>query len=295
MKNFIIFAQKKKKMSKTGLVLEGGGLRSLFSEGVFDVMLENGIVFDGMIGVSAGASIGCNFKTKQIGRGLRYNSNFANDKRYISIWSLLKTGDLVSKDFGYHTIPVVYDVVDEKTFEENPMECYVVCIDVDSGETVYKKLTKIDYDGLEWLRASSSMPIVSRPVELEGHRLLDGGITNSIPLEHFQSLGFERNIVILTQPKGYLKKKTKLMPLFHIFCRKIPKIIEAMARRHEMYNAQLKYVTCQEKSGNTLVICPDDVLPIGRVEMNPEKMRHVYELGRKAGEANLERIKTFLS
>lgn len=282
-------------MTKKGLVLEGGGLRSLFSEGIFDVMLENNITFDGMIGVSAGASIGCNFKTKQIGRGLRYNSNFAHDKRYISLWSLIKTGDLVSKDFGYHTIPVIYDIVDEKTFEQNPMECYVVCTDVDSGQPVYKKLTKVDYDGLEWLRASSSMPIVSRPVELEGHRLLDGGIVNSIPLEEMQHLGYERNIVILTQPKGYFKKKTKLMPLFHIFCRKYPKIIEAMARRHKMYNHQLEFISSQEKSGNTLIICPDDILPIGRTEMNPEKMQYVYNLGRKAGQANIERIKAFLA
>jgi len=280
---------------KKGLVLEGGGLRSLFSEGVFDVMLENGVCFDGMIGVSAGASIGCNFKTKQIGRGLRYNSNFAKDKRYISLWSLFKTGDLVSKDFGYHTIPVIYDVVDSKTFEENPIDCHVVCTDVDTGETIVKQLYKIDYDGLEWLRASSSMPIVSRPVTLEGHRMLDGGISNSIPLEYFQSIGYDRNVVILTQPSGYFKKKTKLMPFFHIFCHNMPKIVEAMARRHEMYNAQLRYVAEEEKKGKTLLICPKESLPIGRVEMNPEKMKHVYDLGRKAGLENIEKIKEFLN
>lgn len=280
---------------KKGLVMEGGGLRSLFSEGVFDIMLEHGITFDGMIGVSAGASIGCNFKTKQIGRALRYNSDFAHDKRYISLWSLLTTGDLVSKDFGYHVIPVKYDVADFKTFEENPIECHVVCTDVDTGGTVVKQIRKLDYDGLEWLRASSSMPIVSRPVTLEGHRLLDGGIANSIPLEYFQSIGYERNVVILTQPAGYFKKKTKLMPLLHIFCHSMPKIIHDMAHRHEMYNSQLRYIAAEQQKGNTLVICPDESLPIGRVEMKPEKMKHVYEMGRKAGEENIERIKEFLN
>lgn len=279
---------------KNGLVLEGGGLRSLFSEGVFDVMLENGVEFDGMIGVSAGASIGCNFKTKQIGRGLRYNCNFAKDKQYISLYSLLKSGDIVNAEYGYHVIPIKYDPVDAETFKDNPMECHVVCTDVDSGETVYKQLTEIDYDALEWLRASSSMPIVSRPVTLEGHRMLDGGISNSIPLKYFQSIGYERNVVILTQPEGYFKKKTKLMPLFHIFCHKTPKIIEGMARRHEMYNGQLKYVASQEKLGNTLVICPNDTLPIGRVEMNPAKMKNIYNLGREAGKKNIEKIKEFL-
>lgn len=279
---------------RKGLVLEGGGLRSLFSEGIFDVLLENGVEFDGAIGVSAGASIGCNFKTKQIGRALRYNTNFSNDWRYISLRSWILTGDIVGSEYGYHVIPIKYDVVDAKTYDENPMEFYAVSTDVDTGEFYAKKLDKMNHETLDWLRASSSMPIVSRPVSMEGRRFLDGGIANSIPLEYFQSIGYDRNLVILTQPMGYLKKKTKLMPLFHLFCRKIPKIIEAMSRRHIMYNSQLEYVQKQAELGNTLVICPDEALPIGRIEMKPEKMRVVYELGRKAGEANLERIKEFL-
>lgn len=279
---------------KKGLVLEGGGLRSLFSEGVFDVMIEHGITVDGMIGVSAGASIGCNFKSKQIGRALRYNTNFADDPRYISIRSWIKTGDIVGGEYGYHVIPIKYDVFDFDTWDNNPMEFYCVCTDVNTGEAVYKKIVNFDYTGLEYLRASSSMPIVSRPVELEGRFLLDGGIVNSIPLEHFQSIGYEKNVVILTQPRNFTKKKTKLMPIFHLFSRKHPKVIEAMARRHEMYNAQLEYIAEQEKKGNALIICPDDILPIGRIEMKPEKMKVVYEMGRKVGLEQIEKIKEFL-
>lgn len=280
---------------KKGLVLEGGGLRSLFSEGVFDVMIEEGITFDGAIGVSAGASIGCNFKSKQIGRALRYNTNFADDWRYISVRSLIKTGDLVGGEYGYHVIPIEKDVFDWDTWNSNPMDFHLVCTDVETGEPVYKKLEVVDYDGLEWMRASSSMPIVSRPVSLEGKKLLDGGISNSIPLEYFNEIGYEKCVVILTQPKGFFKKKTKLMPLFHIFCRKYPKIIEAMAHRHEMYNSQLEYIANQEKEGKALIICPEDTIPIGRTEMKPEKMKVVYEMGRKVGREQAERIKAFLS
>jgi predicted patatin/cPLA2 family phospholipase len=280
---------------KKGLVLEGGGLRALFSEGIFDIMLKNDITFDGMIGVSAGASIGCNFKTKQIGRALRYSTNFAKDPKYIGLRAWIKTGDIVSKDYGYHTIPTKLDVVDTETFINNPMDFFLVCTDVNTGEPVYKQIFAMDYEGLEWMRASSSMPIVSRPVNIDGRFLLDGGITDSIPLKYFQSLGYSKNIVILTQPKGYKKKLTKLMPLFRITCKRYPKIIEAMSRRHEMYNAQLDYVAAEEKKGNTLVICPNETLPIGRLEMKPKKMKKVYNMGYTTGIKYLKDIKDFLS
>lgn len=281
--------------SKTGLVLEGGGLRSLFSEGVFDVMLQNDICFDGMIGVSAGASIGCNFKTRQIGRGLRYNTNFAKDPKYISFRNFIKTGDMVSKDYGYHVIPTQLDIADKATFLSNPMEFHLVCTDVLTGKAVYRQVTDIDYDGLEWMRASSSMPIVSRPVRIGEYLLLDGGMTDSIPLQYFQSIGYGKNIVILTQPKGYKKQRTKLIPLFKVFCRKYPKVTEVMSRRHEMYNAQLDYIASEEKKGNTMVICPNDVLPIGRLEMNTEKMNNIYNMGHATGKRLLPSIVDFLS
>ncbi len=283
------------KETKTGLVLEGGGLRVLFSEGVFDVMLENGISFDGMIGVSAGASIGCNFKSRQVGRGLRYNIDFAKDPKYIGLWSWITTGDVASKDYCYHTVPTELDIVDAETYRNNPTVFYLVCTDVNTGKPVYKRIDALDYDGLEWMRASSSMPIVSRPVCLEGMQMLDGGIVNSIPLQYFQGLGYGKNIVILTQPEGYKKKLTKLMPLFYVFCRHYPKITEAMKHRHEMYNRQLEYIAEEEKKGNTLVICPNDILPIGRLEMSPKKMRKVYDMGQATGKKRLEEIKDFMS
>ena len=279
---------------KNGLVLEGGGLRALFSAGVTDVMMENQIRFDGLVGVSAGATFGCNYKSGQIGRALRYNITFKDDPRYMSWRSLLKTGDLVGAEFSYHVLPTQLDIFDNEAFCRNPMEFHIVCTDVETGKPVYKRLDTMDGAGLDWIRASASMPIVSRPVPLEGKKLLDGGIVDSIPLEYFQRLGFGRNIVVLTQPKGFFKKRTKLMPLFQLTMRRYPAIIEAMGRRHLMYNRQLCYLAEEESKGNVLLIYPEDTLPIGRTELNEEKMRRVYQMGRKAAENNLLKIKDFL-
>lgn len=279
---------------KTGLVLEGGGMRGLFSAGVMDVMLEHGIHFDGIVGVSAGATFGCNYKSHQLGRVLRYNIRFKDDPRYMGLRSLLRTGDLVGAEFSYHTLPNELDVFDFDTFINDPAEFHVVCTDVETGEPVYHRIDDMDDEGLDWIRASASMPLVSRPVSLGGHLLLDGGISDSIPLRYFQGQGFDRNVVILTQPKGFFKRRTKLMPLFHLFMRRYPAIVQAMSRRHLMYNDELSYLDEQERRGNILLICPQDTLPIGRTEQKEAKMRHVYGMGRQTGEDMIQTIKDFL-
>ena len=280
---------------RKGLVLEGGGMRGLFSAGVMDVMMEQDIRFDGIVGVSAGASFGCNYKSHQIGRVLRYNVRFKDDPRYMGLRSLLRTGDLVAAEFSYHTLPKELDVFDFEAYNQDPTEFHVVCTDVLTGEPVYHRLDKMNDDGLEWIRASASMPLVSKPVPIEGQLLLDGGISDSIPLRYFQGQGFERNIVILTQPKGFYKKKTKLMPLFHLFMRRYPAIIKAMTRRHLMYNEELSYLEEQEKKGNILLIYPQDIVPIGRTEQDEQKMRHVYAMGREKAEKMIDEIHHFLA
>ena len=278
---------------KKGLVLEGGAMRGLFTSGILDVMMEAGIEPDGLIGVSAGAAFGCNYKSRQPGRAIRYNKRYARDKRYCSWLSWLKTGDLYNAEFGYHVIPKVYDVFDDKAFEQNPMEFYAVCTDVETGLPVYKKLeegTPLTYD---WIRASASMPLASRVVELEGLKVLDGGVADSIPLEYFESIGYDRNVVILTQPEGYVKEHNRLMPLMRIALRKYPKMIEAMDQRHIMYNRQIDYVRQAEQEGRCMVIRPDRKLPIGHISHDPEEMQRVYDIGRDTGLKNIERLKEF--
>lgn len=278
---------------KRGLVLEGGGLRGMFTVGVTDILMEQGINFDGIIGVSAGATFGCNFKSHQPTRALRYSIRFRNDLRYMGLYSLITSGNLVNAEFCYRTVPDHYDLFDYDRFEQDKMEFQVVCTDALTGKAVYKRLDSLRGENMDWLRASASMPIVSRPVKVAGHTLLDGGIADSIPLKHFQQEGYHRCVVVLTQPEGFRKEQTKMMPFFHLLMNKYPHITEAMARRHLMYNSQLDYLHSQEQQGNALVIYPKESLPIGRVQQNKRRMERVYQMGRDAATEALQKIKDF--
>ena len=280
---------------KTGLVLEGGGMRGLFTAGVMDVLMEHGIRFDGIVGVSAGATFGCNYKSRQPGRVLRYNIRFKDEPRYMGLRSLLRTGNLVGAEFSYHTMPNELDLLDRDTFRRDPTEFHVVCTDAETGQPVYHRIDDMDDVEADWIRASASMPIVSRPVSLDGRLLLDGGISDSIPLRYFEGLGFLRNVVVLTQPKGFYKQRTKLMPLFHLFMRRYPAIIRAMSRRHLMYNDELSYLEEQEQKGHIVIVYPQDTLPIGRTEQDETKMRRVYAMGRLKAEEMLPTVQTFLN
>jgi len=280
---------------KKGLILEGGAMRGLFTSGITDVMMENGVVFDGAVGVSAGAAFGCNYKSKQIGRAARYNIRYAGDRRFCSLRNLIKTGDLFGVDFCYREIPLELDPFDTPAFIENPMEFYTVATNCETGKAVYHKCYDGLGDDLLHIRASASLPLVSRIVEVGDLKLLDGGIADSVPLRFFESIGYDRNIVILTQPADYRKEKASLLPLMKLTLRKYPKVTEAMARRHEVYNETLEYIAKREAEGAVLVIRPETALPIKRLEKDPEVLRAVYETGRTEGEKQLSRIKDFLS
>ena len=278
---------------KRGLVLEGGAMRGLWTAGITDVMMEHDIWPDGLVGVSAGAAFGCNYKSRQIGRAIRYNMRFAKDSRYSGIRSLLTTGDYFNAEFDYHIVPKQYEIYDDDAFNRNPMEFIVVCTDVETGEAVYKPLTEANYDTYEWIRASASMPLVSKVVSIQRRKLLDGGVADSIPLAYTESIGYDRNVVVLTQPLGYQKEHNRLMPLMRFALRRYPEMIKALDYRHIMYNKQLEYVAQAEREGRCLVIRPDEKIPIGHISHNPQQMQHVYQIGRAIGERYIERIKDF--
>ncbi len=280
---------------KKGLVLEGGAMRGLFSAGVIDILMENNLLPDGVIGVSAGAAFGCNIKSKQPGRVIRYNKKLAHDWRYASFRSLLTTGDYFGGEYAYHYMPRHLDYFDVETFNNNPMEFWAVCTNVGTGKAVYKRLMEVDNNCLEYIRASASMPIAARIVTVEGKKLLDGGIADSIPLRFFQEQGYDRNLVVLTQPANYVKEPNKLMPLMRLWLRRHPRIIRALEQRHIMYNDQLEYVRQEEKKPNTLVLRPESVLTIGHLSHNPDDMQATYEHGRKVATKHLEEIKAFFS
>ena len=279
---------------KTGLVLEGGAMRGLFTAGVLDVFSEENIEFDGVIGVSAGACFGINYVSNQPGRTIRYNKRFAKDPRYCSIRSLLKTGDMFGVDFCYNRIPYELDKFDADTFAESRMDFYVVCTDIVSGKPVYKLLKEGIGRDLEWIRASATVPIVSKVVDIDGGHYMDGGISDSIPLEYFQKAGYEKCVTVLTKPRDYRKSDSHQSALAGIVHKDYPMLAKVLKDRPGMYNAQLKYISEQEKLGNTIVIAPPKPLPVGRVEHDPDKMQQAYDMGREAAKIRLDEIRAFL-
>lgn len=279
---------------KKGLILEGGALRGLFTVGILDVMMEHGIEIDGMAGVSAGAAFGCNFKSKQKGRALRYNKKYCRDKRYCSWISYLKTGDLFGADFCYHELPEKLDLFDIRTFEENPLEFYLVCTDVETGQPYYYKCSKADDECFEYMRASASMPLVSNIVEVGGKKFLDGALADSIPLKFFENIGYERNIVILTQPAGYVKKPSSAMALLKIVYRKYPALLKVIEERHLMYNKQIEYIEKQASDGKILLLRPEAKLPVSRICHDPDLLQKTYDIGYNYALKNMNNIKEFL-
>lgn len=275
--------------------MEGGAMRGMFTAGVLDVLMENNITFGGAVGVSAGAAFGCNIKSRQIGRAIRYNMKYCNDPRYCGIKTLIKTGNIFSKDFAYGTVPKELDPFDFDTYIDNPMDFYMVCTDIKTGKPVYHNYKGTEKSGFDWVRASSAMPLVSEIVEIDGKLLLDGGVADSIPLKFFQDIGYGKNVVILTQPPGYIKTKNKAIPLMKIKYRKYPQFIETVANRHINYNNTLAYIDEQVLIGNTLVIQPKEKLPVSRIEKDPQNLKNTYEIGRQIATDRLEDIKNFLN
>lgn len=276
----------------SGLVLEGGAMRGMFTAGVLDVFLENGIEFPAAAGVSAGAVFGCNLKSRQIGRVIRYNKRYCRDKRYCSVRSLLKTGDLYGADFCYRELPEKLDPFDKQAYEENPMAFYVVCTDVLTGKPVYKRLDRVDEDCFLWMRASASMPLASRPVCVGGRILLDGGMSDAIPLRFLQEKGYRRNIVVLTQPRDYVKKPANAL-MMEAGLRQYPAMVKVMRERHIMYGYERDYVFRSERSGDTLVLCPDKALGVSHTEHDPDKLQKAYDEGRRIALRELDKIKEF--
>ena len=274
--------------------MEGGAMRGMFTCGVIDVLMENDVALDGAAGISAGAVFGCNLKSRQIGRAIRYNRKYCRDPRYCSVRSWLRTGDLYGAEFCYKDIPDVLDPFDREAFAENPMAFYAGATDVDTGECVFHLCADGGDADMLWLRASASMPAVSRPVRIGDRAYLDGGVSCAVPYEYMEQLGYGRNVIVLTQPRGYRKKPAKA-GLTRLFLRKTPRIAEVMAVRHEMYNRQMDEIDAREAGGAALVIRPPEALGIGHTEKDPAELERVYQTGRKAMTERLGEAITFLN
>lgn len=276
-----------------GLVLEGGGFRGMYTCGVIDVFMENHIDFDQVVGVSAGAAFGCNIKSRQIGRALRYNKRFCRDPRYSGLKSFIKTGDLYNKEFAYGIVPTILDPFDTKTFKENPLRFTLVCTDIHTGKPIYHEIENGDATDIEWIRASASIPIVSKPVKLDGYELLDGGVSDSIPVNWMLERS-SKTVVVLTRDKSYRKKPMKYINLLKKAFKGYPKLQKALENRHIVYNETLDRIEQLEREGRIFVIRPSKPIECTMIEKDPNHLQEIYDIGRKDALNYLNDLKEYL-
>lgn len=262
---------------KTGLVLEGGAMRGMFTAGVLDVFLDENIAVDGIVSVSAGALFGVNLPSKQRGRVLRYNRKYLNDKRYMGLCSLLTTGNVVNKDFAFYQLPFTLDPFDQTAFAQSGTDFYVTVTNIETGEAEYCKITDV-FAQMELLRATSAMPLVSKAVEVGGKKYLDGGISDSIPLQKCRELGYQKIIVVLTRPLDYRKSPAPTW-LFKLFYRHYPNLIKKLVERHLNYNQTVEDIIRLNEQQEIFVIRPSKTLDIKRLEKDPAKIEAMYQLG----------------
>lgn len=280
-------------MKKNGLVLEGGGMRALFTAGVLDAFLEKSLCIDTMVSVSAGALFGVNYVSQQKGRAVRYNIKFAGDKRYMSLRNWFKTGNVLDKKFAYYDLPMKLDVFDEKKFSKSNINFYIVLTNIETGKAEYI-LIKDVFDQMEYLRATSALPFASKIIKIDGKKYLDGGITDPVPIDYCKKMGCDKLIVVLTRPKGKYKED-KLNWLFKIVYKKYPKLVERLVNMENDYKKTLKKIIELEDKGEIFVIRPDEVLDIGRLETNKEKIKEIYNKGLEKGRKEIEKLEKYLN
>ena len=278
---------------KTGLVLEGGAMRGMFTAGVLDTFLDAGVKADEVVGVSAGALFGVNYLSGQKGRAVRYNKRYNGDKNYMGLRPLLKEGNLFSTSYAYDLVPRRLDPFDDAAFQNSGVPFFAVVTNVDTGQAEYMQVKSV-FDQMDLLRASGSMPFVSRPVEWEGRRYLDGGVSDSIPFEWMAARGCDKLIVVLTREKDY--RKTPMNgALLRLLRRKYPAIARRLAARHTDYNRALEELERWQAEGRAFVIRPSVKTPISLIETDPEKLQQVYDLGLADGQAALPALQAWLA
>ena len=279
---------------KVGLVLEGGGMRALFTAGVLDALLDiKELDIDGIVGVSAGALFGVNYVSGQKERAIRYNIKYARDKRYMGFYSWITTGNAVNEEFAFYEIPFKLDVFDQEKFKQSKIDFYVVMTNVESGKPEYV-LIKDVFKQMEYLRATSALPFASKIIEINGKKYLDGGISDSIPIDYCEDLGYDKIIVVLTRPENNYKDD-KLNFLYKLVYRKYPNLVERLINMGKDYEVVLKKIEDLENKNKIFVIRPPKVLKIGRLEKNEDKIQNVYDIGLNTGIKEKENLLKYLN
>lgn len=279
-------------MKKVCLVLEGGAMRGVYTSAVIDTFLDENIKVDCIIGVSAGALFGVNYVSKQKGRGLRYNKKYINNKNYMGLWPLITTGNIVNKEFAYKKIPNELDIFDENTFKKSSTKFFATITNIKTGLPEYIHITDTKKQ-IDAFRASGSMPFVSQIVEYNQNKYLDGALGDSIPVLKAKEMGYEKIIVVLTQPINYQKKKNPQW-LAKVFYKKYPNLINSINTRYLKYNETLEVIKELEKKKEIFVIRPSEKLNIKRIEKNINKLEKVYKLGTKDTKKIIQKLKNYL-
>ncbi|MBR1620394.1 patatin family protein [bacterium] len=283
--------EKNYRNNKVALVLEGGAMRGLYTAGVLDVFMENDIKVDTIFGVSAGALFGINYKSNQIGRALRYNLKYAHDKRYMGMYSLITTGDVMNRDFCFNKLVYELDPFDIETYNNSKVEFYAVVTNVESGKAEYIEIKDGGKD-LEYLRASGSMPFVSNLVEINGNKYLDGAVSDPIPFKKALDTGYEKIIVIQTRPSDYTKTKSWLP--FGLVYKKYPEFVKTAQNAYINYNKTLNLIRKYENDGKIIVLRPSEKIKMRRVEKNLNKLQAIYNVGVKDCKEKLPKIKKYI-
>ena len=279
---------------KVGLVLEGGGMRALFTAGVLDALLDiKELDIDGIVGVSAGALFGVNYVSGQKERAIRYNIKYARDKRYMGFYSWITTGNAVNEEFAFYEIPFKLDVFDQEKFKQSKIDFYVVMTNVESGKPEYV-LIKDVFKQMEYLRATSALPFASKIIEINGKKYLDGGISDSIPIDYCEDLGYDKIILVLTRPKN-THKEDKLNFLYKLVYRKYPNLVKRLINMGKDYEVVLKKIEDLENKNKIFVIRPPKVLKIGRLEKNEDKIQNVYDIGLNTGIKEIDNLLNYLN
>ncbi len=281
-------------MFEAGLVLEGGGMKGVFTAGVLDFFLDKGIEFKNIYGVSAGACTMSSYVSKQRGRALETMTDYLGSKRYMGAYSLLTTGDIFGVDFSYDLVPNYLNPFDYETFKKYEGNVYAVVTNIVTGEAEYIKLKDMETD-VEYVRASSSLPLVSRNVEINGNKYLDGGMADSIPIRKSEADGNVKNIVVMTKPVGYRREKEKALAAFKARYIKYPKVYELMKNRHIVYNETVDYIEKQAREKKLILLRPLDDIYIDRLEKDSDKLTALYNEGYKEAEQRYDEIMEYLN
>lgn len=280
-------------MYQAGLVLEGGGMKGVYTAGVLDFFLDKGLEFSSVYGVSAGACHMTSYLSKQRGRALDISIDYLKSRKYCSVESLLTTGDLFNVQTAYHLVPDYLNPFDYEAFKKYEGRAYAVATDIEAGTPVYFRIRDVKKD-MDAIRASASLPLVSRNVRIGNHLYLDGGISDAIPIRKSILDGNSKNVVVLTKEEGFVRQPTTQLPLLKIRYFRYPKVAELMAERHITYNNTMDYLYDQQKNGQAFVIRPAEKSNVGRIEKDEDKLKSLYKQGYADAEALYEPLLNYL-